>query len=214
LNKETLKCFSKKKNLYLCMMASSSAYSTWKPQSLYNACAQVFTASKIKGYTTSIFQLQVSDELVFPFAKEFSNNPHIHSTSLIHYRKHALYRVPDGLPSITYRALDKILFAECYSRRIMTLGIHILCRAPNTRHILTLGKGRFAECQTLGEMRLTTKGRQQPSISDGCYLCRVSRDRHTTKLFFAECQRLTLGKAYFLFFIFYTKLFVVCSYSI
>jgi hypothetical protein len=43
----------------------------------------------------------------------------------------------------------------------------------------TLGENLFAECQTLGERRRSVKGRQQPSITDGCYLCRVSPARHS-----------------------------------
>jgi hypothetical protein len=112
-----------------------------------------------------------------------------------HYWKQALCRVPYDLPSAIYRALGKIIFAECHSRRIMTLGIHLLCREPNTRHTPTLGTGGFAECQTLGEMRLTAKGRQQSSIADGRYLCRVSGVDTRQTDFFAECPVQTLGKA-------------------
>jgi hypothetical protein len=106
---------------------------------------------------------------------------------IMYYRTQLLCRVPDGLPSAIYWALGKIIFVECHSRRIMTLGIHILCRALNTRHTLTFGKGDFAECQTLSAVRLTAKGRQQPSIADGRYLCRVSGVDTRQTYFFAEC---------------------------
>ena len=65
-----------------------------------------------------------------------------------HYRKLDLCRVRRGLPRGKTRALGK----------------DPLCRAPNP----ALGKGRFAECLTLGKLR------------------------HSAKKFFAECR--ALGK--------------------
>jgi hypothetical protein len=115
-----------------------------------------------------------------------------------HYRKQALCRVPRDLPSVIYRALDKIVFAECHSWRKTTLDTDIFCRVRNTRHIMTLGKEIFAECQTLGEMRRTTKSRQQPSIGDGRYLCRVSRDDTRQTYLFAECSLLSTRQTYIL----------------
>jgi hypothetical protein len=49
-----------------------------------------------------------------------------------------------------------------------------LCWVQNTRHTLTLGKGVFTGCQALDETWRTTKGRQQSSMIDDRYLCRVS----------------------------------------
>jgi hypothetical protein len=83
----------------------------------------------------------------------------------------------------------------------MTLDTDLVRRALNTRHILTLDKVTFAECQALGEIGHTAKGRQQPSIADARYLCRVSEVDSQQKNFFAECLSLTLGKVYFCFFI-------------
>jgi hypothetical protein len=45
--------------------------------------------------------------------------------------------------------------------------ISVSCRAPNTQHTLTLGKGGFAECHTLNETWSLVKGYQQPSITNG-----------------------------------------------
>jgi hypothetical protein len=108
--------------------------------------------------------------------------------------------------------------AHTDSRRIIILDTNLLCQDPNTRHTLTLGKGVFAECQALGEMRHTTKGRQQSSIVDDHYLCRVSGVDTRQNNFFVGCPPvgtwqikvvgclyLTLGKVYF--FVFCTKIF-------
>jgi hypothetical protein len=82
----------------------------------------------------------------------------------------------------------------------MTLDTDLFCRARNTRHILTLDKVAFAECQALGEIGRAAKGRQQPSIADARYLCRVSEVDSQQNNFFVECLFLTLGKVYFCFF--------------
>jgi hypothetical protein len=68
------------------------------------------------------------------------------------------------------------LFAECFlldTRQSPTLGNDHVYREYDTRQRETLGKEQFAECQTLGEPRHSTKIRQQLSITDGRYLCRV-----------------------------------------
>jgi hypothetical protein len=53
-----------------------------------------------------------------------------------------------SLPSAICRSLGKKLFTECYTRRPNTLGKDILYREWDTRHLQTLGKDPFAECQT------------------------------------------------------------------
>jgi hypothetical protein len=144
-------------------------------------------------------------------------------TECIQYRKQALCRVPRDLSSIIYRALGKIVFVECHSRRKTTLDTDIFYRVRNTRHIMTLGKEIFAECQTLSEMRRTAKSRQQPSIGDGRYLCRVSRDDTRQTYLFAECSPLSTRQTYilssvfsdtrqsiFLFFFFFPPNFLWC----
>jgi hypothetical protein len=88
---------------------------------------------------------------------------------------------------------------------------------------MTLGKEIFAECQTLSEMRRTAKSRQQPSIGDGRYLCRVSRDDTRQTYLFAECSPLSTRQTYilssvfsdtrqsiFLFFFFFPPNFLWC----
>lgn len=93
----------------------------------------------------------------------------------------------DALLSVIYRALDKIIFAECHSRRIMTFETYLLYQAQNTRHIPTLGKGVFAECQAFNEMRHTINGCQQPSIVDDHHLYRVFVLNTRQNNFFVEC---------------------------
>lgn len=69
----------------------------------------------------------------------------------VHCRNPALCRASSSLPSAFYWALSKTSFVEGHYRRRTALGTDPLCRVPNTRHKLTLGKGVFAERQTLGE---------------------------------------------------------------
>jgi hypothetical protein len=67
-------------------------------------------------------------------------------------------------------------FAECFlsgTRQSFSLSNDRVCREQVSRYRKTLGKDNFAECQTLGEQRRSAKDRQQPSISDGRYLCRA-----------------------------------------
>jgi hypothetical protein len=68
-----------------------------------------------------------------------------------HYRNLGLCRVPDALSSAFCRALDKNGFAESRTRRIPALGNELVYRVQDTRHMRTLGKDMFAECQTLGK---------------------------------------------------------------
>jgi hypothetical protein len=82
-------------------------------------------------------------------------------------------------------------FAECFlsgTQQSPALGNERVYREQDPRHRNTLGKEIFAECQTLGERRRSAKGRQQPSIADGCYLCRASSVGTRQRSFFAECQ--------------------------
>jgi hypothetical protein len=65
-----------------------------------------------------------------------------------------------------------------------------------------LGKGAFAECQP-GD----TRQRFCPYVLPSVTLLTLG------KAFFAECHLLTLGKVYFHFLNFVSKLFVVCSYT-
>jgi hypothetical protein len=65
-----------------------------------------------------------------------------------------------SLSGVIYWTLDKTCFVECLSWRTKTFDTDLLCRAQNTRHILTLG-----------EMRHSAKGHHQPSIIDGFKLC-------------------------------------------
>jgi hypothetical protein len=69
----------------------------------------------------------------------------------IHYWNPWLCRVSDSLPSVFCRALGKKGFAESRTRQSSALGNELIYRAQDTRHMTTLGKDMFAECQTLGK---------------------------------------------------------------
>jgi hypothetical protein len=73
---------------------------------------------------------------------------------------------------------------------------------PSARS-LTLGKEDFAECPLVGTRQI-------------CFHKSLPSVNHLAlgKPAFAECHLWTLGKVYFYFFIFPTKFFVVCSYTI
>ena len=90
-----------------------------------------------------------------------------------HYRKPALCRVPEALPSVFYRALGKDGFAECFFRHSTKMVL------PNV-FFWHSAKKYFAECHfsALGKMRLY----------------RVSFFWHSAKMYFAECHFLALGK--------------------
>jgi hypothetical protein len=133
-----------------------------------------------------------------------------------HYRNLGLCGVLGALPSAFYRALGKVLLSITTTfNESMTL-----------RHINTLGKEIFAECQTLDEWQRSAKDRQQPSESDGRHLYRAPSFGTRQKNFFAECPAydtrqsmlrrvpsLDTRQSIFYFFLFPTKLFVVCSYT-
>jgi hypothetical protein len=100
-----------------------------------------------------------------------------------HYRNPALYRVLAALLSTFYRALGKAVFVEGRTRQIPTLGNDHVYRELYTWH-----RECFVVCQTLGEPRRSAKGRQQPSIDDGRYLCREPGFGTRQSSFFGECQ--------------------------
>jgi hypothetical protein len=77
------------------------------------------------------------------------------------------------------RALDKKVFVKCRTRQSHTLGNDHVYWERVSRHMKTLGKDRFAECQTFGEQRRSAKGCQQPSIADDRYLYRESQAWHS-----------------------------------
>lgn len=66
-----------------------------------------------------------------------------------HYQNRALCRVLGALPRAIYRALGKVCFAECHTRRTNTTDL--VCRAQNTRYRHTLGKKGFVEYHALDE---------------------------------------------------------------
>jgi hypothetical protein len=78
-------------------------------------------------------------------------------------------------------------FAECCTWQSPALGNDRIYREQDSRHRKTLGKEIFAECQTLGEWRHSTKGRQPPSIADGRYLCRAPGFGTRQRSLFAKC---------------------------
>jgi hypothetical protein len=104
--------------------------------------------------------------------------------------------------------------------------------------VLLSVKSSFTECGTLGTEKHSAKtglpsgkhsakGRQLSSKTDGRQplpraegrhsakriLCRVPNIWHSAKKVFTECLLWTLGKHIFIFLIFATNLFVVCSYT-
>jgi hypothetical protein len=106
----------------------------------------------------------------------------------IHYQNPALCRVLGASPSNFCWALGKEAFAECRTQQSPALGNKRVYREQDSRHNNTLDKEIFAECQTLGKRRHSAKGRQQPSIADGRYLCRAPRVGTRQRSFFAECR--------------------------
>jgi hypothetical protein len=92
------------------------------------------------------------------------------------------------------------------SARDLALGkdfFKILKYSLSSARSLTLGKEDFAECP-LGGTRQICFHNSLPSVNQLAL----------GKPAFAECHLWTLGKVYFYFFIFPTKFFVVCSYTI
>jgi hypothetical protein len=92
-----------------------------------------------------------------------------------------------SLSSAFYRALDKEVFAECRTGQSHAPGNDHIYREQDYQHTKTLGKDLFTECQTLGKDRRSAKGRQQPSIAYGRYLCQESRFGTRQRCYFAEC---------------------------
>jgi hypothetical protein len=138
-----------------------------------------------------------------------------------HYRNPGLCRVLGALLSTFCRALDGA-FVECRTRQSPALGNDSVCREQDSRHRNTLGKDFFAECQTLGEGRLSVKGRQSPSkatvvtfaesrvLALGKESSLPSAPRLTLgRASCAECLPWVLGKVYFYFFYFANQTF--CS---
>jgi hypothetical protein len=80
-------------------------------------------------------------------------------------------------------------FVGCCIRQSHTLGNNYVYWEQDSQHRKTLAKDRFAECQTLGEQRRSVKGRQQPSIANDRYLCRVSGFGTQQKNYFAKCLK-------------------------
>jgi hypothetical protein len=89
----------------------------------------------------------------------------------LHYQNSAICRVPVALPSAIYWALSKTSFAKHHTRQKQALGEERLCRAPNTRHKMALGKGVAAECPILDKNQISIKRRQHPTAPDDRYHC-------------------------------------------
>jgi hypothetical protein len=77
--------------------------------------------------------------------------PYLRTFGIIHYQNPGLCRVPASLPSAFSRALGKSAFVESHTRQSPALGNELVYRVQDTRHRKTLGKDRFAECETLGK---------------------------------------------------------------
>jgi hypothetical protein len=143
-----------------------------------------------------------------------------------HYWNLGLCRVPGALPSAFYRALGKEVFAESRTRQSPALDKELVYRVRDTRHRDTLGKNVFAEWQTLGKddarqravsghLKLTAVSLYRgprPALSKADSLLSVNQ-LTLGKEGLYRVSSLTLGKAFFYFFILATKLFVVYSYT-
>jgi hypothetical protein len=102
-----------------------------------------------------------------------------------------------------------------------------LYRVLDTRHRTTLGKGTFAECQTLGKggsRQRAVSGRPKADDrqslpranswhSAKSLLCRAPNSWHSAKLSLPSVISRHSAKYIFIFFILSPKLFVVCSYT-
>jgi hypothetical protein len=97
------------------------------------------------------------------------------------------------------------LLYRCRPRQNLALSNNHAYRELDSRHRETLGKVRFAECQPLGEERLSAKDRQQPSTTDGRYLSRVLGGSTRQSSLFAEWP--TPNTRHFLIFSFPTQTF-------
>ena len=112
---------------------------------------------------------------------------------MAHYGKNVICRVQKSLPSAKFRALGKDL----------------LCRAPHSTKYgtrqrgLALGKDLhsakvvFVECQALGKDRHSAKIGRGLTASSGVLFVECPPFGTRQRIYFAECQNLTLGKTYF-----------------
>jgi hypothetical protein len=126
-----------------------------------------------------------------------------------HYRKPALCRVPNALPSAKHRALGKV--AVCW-----------VPHSAKTKHTVNssfterraLGKEYFAECRALGKGWHSANRRQEVTVGHAVTVCRVFGPRHSAKRACAECRGQTLGKIYKFFSLISLKFFLLSSYSL
>jgi hypothetical protein len=88
-------------------------------------------------------------------------------------------------------ALCRVLFVAHSAKKSLssaTLGKVLLSVTITFTESMTLGKDLFVECQTLDERQRSAKSRQQPSIADSRYLCRVSKVGTRQRSYFVECR--------------------------
>jgi hypothetical protein len=104
------------------------------------------------------------------------------------------------------RSLGKEFFAKCRTRQSYTLSNIPVYREYDTQYRLTLGKDLFAGCPTLGKRRPSTKGHQQPSITDGHYLCQAP-GISTRQTMLCRVSTLDTRQTIFLFFPFSNQTF-------
>jgi hypothetical protein len=138
---------------------------------------------------------------------------------IMHYCNSALYR----LFFVGHSAKTSLL--------IVALGKVTLSVTTTFTESRTLGIDRYSAKRSLPSVNArqkTTldKWSSAAVIADGCYFCRAPGTGTRQSSFFAECRPsdtrqtmlcrvsiLTLGKIFFYFFLFSTKLFVVYSYT-
>jgi hypothetical protein len=98
-----------------------------------------------------------------------------------------MYTLPESGSLPSARRFDEYFLSG--TRQSSTLGNDHIYREQDARHRKTLGKDRFAECQTLDEWRRSAKGHQQSSIADDRYLYWAPSIDTWQRIYFAECLK-------------------------
>jgi hypothetical protein len=106
-----------------------------------------------------------------------------------HCRKMALCRVLGALPSVFLSGTRQrsLWWSSVALGKVLSVTTAFF-ESRNLGTGKTLGKDRFTERQALDERRSSAKDRQQPSIADGRYLCRVPGVDTRQRRYFAECR--------------------------
>jgi hypothetical protein len=133
-----------------------------------------------------------------------------------HYRNPGLCRVFGALPSAFCPALGKVMLLVITTfdeSSTLGTGIHSAkISLPSAKHSAKCSSRQRAVSRRLKLTAVTFAESQVLPLSKESSL--PSAPRLTLgRASFAECRSWTLGKLHFLFFLFPTKLFVICSYT-